>query len=227
MAKGHPGPENCTSGSLMRFTLILVACGGVIIKVGQNPDCLMRLPSFAVPLTAFIAGMAGGLTSRFIPFDNSHRQSAPIRTTRLELVDDGGTTVAFLGANSLHQTELAFLDGQHQERAKFGLWSDTPILQLNGENGRELVAFDLRGQKPTIILRDEDRVRVRIGFVRGDVADPHPQDGEYSIVFYAPHTFGKALAAMGIQLYAWDGRVAGGFADVLDKDGHQWAVPKP
>lgn len=187
----------------------------------------MRLPSLVVTLTAFAAGMAGGLTSRYIPFDNSQRHAGPLRTTRLELVDEGGRTLAFLGANSLHQTELAFLDVKHQERAQFGLWSDTPILQLNGESGRELIAFDLRGGKPTMIMRDEDRVRVRIGFVRGDVADPRPADGEYSIVFYAPHTFSKALAAMGIQPYGWDGRVPGGFANVLDKDGHRWSVPKP
>ncbi|MGD0365526.1 MAG: hypothetical protein ABSC93_31980 [Bryobacteraceae bacterium] len=98
-------------------------------------------------------------------------------------------------------------------------------MQLNGENGRELVAFDLRGQKPTIILRDEDRVRVRIGFEHGDVADPHPKDGAWDVVFYAPHAFSKALAGMGIDLYGWDGRVHGGFVFILDKDGRLWAVP--
>jgi hypothetical protein len=105
----------------------------------------MRFNFLAFPVIAFLAGLAGGWTSRFLP---SSQSSAPrfgvIQATRIELTDRVGRTRAFIGTDSERNTALVFLDDQARERAMFGVSGYKPYapkLTMTGKDGRESLGF--------------------------------------------------------------------------------------
>jgi hypothetical protein len=152
-----------------------------------------------VIVTAAFAGLTGGLTSRFLTTEKLFGYG-PIRATRIELVDDSGRTVVFIGTDKQKDTALVFLDDKNRERAKFGVWpgSYTPKFVMTGEDGSDRVAFYLSrvDDRPTILLRDHESTRIHLGFAANDA--PSPMDEDWGIRFYGPHS-ADVLTAIGIR----------------------------
>ncbi|HKA00039.1 MAG TPA: hypothetical protein VKE70_26190 [Candidatus Solibacter sp.] len=176
---------------------------------------------------AFLAGLAGGLTSRVLTPDRTNLRVGTVRARRIELVDVTGKVTAFIGTDDQRDTAIVFLDEKMRERAKFGVWSGSyaPKMIMTGADGKERVAFHLSrlDDRPIILLRDHQRTRVYLGFFQNDV--PGPKDEDWGIRFYDPHGYENSLAAIGMRR-DWNDDKMHGFVFVQGKDGQPWSEPK-
>ena len=184
----------------------------------------MNVRSLVVYVTAFVAGLAGGWTSRLLPI----KHYAPIQATRIELVDESGRTRAFIGTDSERDTAVVFLDDQKRERAIFGVWdsSYSPKMVMKGGDGKERVVFHLSNvdDRPMILLGDHERTRVRLGFFPNDA--PSAKDEDWGLTFYKPHDFfHNRLAGIGMHR-DWNDDKMFGSVYVEGKDGQIWYEPK-
>ena len=183
----------------------------------------MNIRFLAVPTVAFIAGLGGGWCSRLLPtLGIGELRAATVRANRIELIDATGKTKAFIGTDAHQDTALVFLDEEHRERAKFGVWphSYTPKLVMTGGDGNERLVVHLShvDDRPMILLRDHERTRVHLGFYQNDA--PSPKDEDWAIRFYEPHSE-ESLAAVGMFRDADDERMRG-FLFAQGKDGQKW-----
>jgi len=147
----------------------------------------VRIPTLLA--ASFLAGLAGGLASHFLtPEKRLDLRQGSIRATRFELVDEAGSTRAFIGTDNEHDTALVFLDDRGRERAKIGLWpsSFTPKLVMRGEDGKDRIRFHLSAvdERAMILLGDHERTRVHLGYHQNDTGT---QDESWSLAFYDPH----------------------------------------
>ena len=71
---------------------------------------------------AFLAGLAGGLTSRVLTPDTTNLRVDTVRARRIELVDVTGKVTAVIGTDDQRDTAIVFLDEKMRERAKSGVW---------------------------------------------------------------------------------------------------------
>jgi hypothetical protein len=185
----------------------------------------LRFP--VVIATAAFAGLIGGLASRLLTLPNLSERYGPIRATRIELVDNSGRTIAFIGTDKQQDTALVFLDEKNRERAKFGVWqsSYTPKMVMTGGDGNERVVFHLSAvdDRPMILLRDHERTRVYLGFYQNDA--PSPMEEDWGIRFYGPHLWEDSLAAVGMRR-DWNDDKMQGFVFAKGKEGQKFFEPK-
>jgi len=189
----------------------------------------MNMRFLMMLVTALLAGLAGGLSSRLLtPQKSSDDHYGILRANRIELVDDSGRTKAFIGTDKERDTALVFLDDQHRERAVFGvgIGSYGPTLVMRGGDGEDRVIFRLSPRvddRPTIFLRDHDTTRVSLGFDENDA--PSPKDDLWALRFSPPHSDGQHNWA-GIGFNRDSGDKMEGFVFVKGKDGQKWYAPK-
>ena len=186
----------------------------------------MQIRSLVVPTVAFLAGLAGGLTSRLLTSSSMNLRLGTVQARRIELVDGAGRLTAFIGTDDQGDTAIVFLDGKMHERAKFGVWpgSSTPKLVMTGDDGKERVAFHLSrlDDRPMILLQDHERTRVHLGFFQNDA--PGPKDEDWGVRFYGPNGY-DSFAAMGMRR-DWNDDKMHGFVFARGKDGKGWGEPK-
>lgn len=179
----------------------------------------MNLRFLIVSVTAFLAGLAGGWTSRFLPTDLSTSRYGTIRATRIELVDKTGNAKAFIGTDSDRDTALVFLDDKGRERAKFGLVYGpfAPMMVMYGGDGKERVVFQLSmiDDRPMIFLGDQTGVRAHLGSYQNDA--PDPKDENWGLWFYPPHNPERSLAGVGIRRDYTDDKIKGYVFPTVDQ----------
>jgi hypothetical protein len=191
---------------------------GLVLEILQMPKRYLL-----VMTVGLVSGFIGGLASQLVHVVPSGR--GVVRGTRLELTDDAGRTLAFLGRDSERNTALVFVDKAGRERARFGVWSggSTPFMVMTGSDGVERVRIRLGRWKdrPSLLLHDEQRVRVHLGFFENDV--PGPADEGWALRLMAPDDRLDDAARFGIYRGS-DGQI-GGYVMVRRPNGTHWSEP--
>ena len=170
--------------------------------------------------------IGGGALGGFIQSATSRAVSAQtnspkvILTSGIELVDNTGKRVGFLGIDKRRNTFLAFFDGRGKRRAEFGLMTgDAPRLEIFGPQDESLLSLDLgQRNKPRLMMSDHDfNGRVYLGVAEPDAPSPNWKYDTWVLRFTGDHT--GPLAVIGMTTGS-----AGGVA-VFDKAGRQWRTP--
>jgi hypothetical protein len=166
--------------------------------------------------------MIGGfLTSALNHSSSAHAQDpVTIRATAVELVDNAGSRVAFLGTDERNNTTLAFFDRHGKRRAEVGLKNrEAPRIDINGPDGDSVLTLDLgeRG-KPRLMMSDHDfNGRVYLGVAEPDAPDPKWNYDTWVLRFRGNR--GVPLATIGMNTSGSGG------VTVFDQSGHRWRTP--
>jgi hypothetical protein len=170
--------------------------------------------------------LGGGVMGGFIHGALTHTVSAQaetptvIRATAVELVDNVGNRVGFLGTDERQSTSLAFFDARGKKRAEIGLvHGEAPRLDINGPDGDSLLSLDLGQQsKPRLMMSEHDfNGRVYLGVAEPDAPDPHWRYDAWVLRFRGNR--GQPLATIGMTTGG-----AGGVV-VFDQSGRRWRAP--
>jgi len=76
----------------------------------QHERSIMQIRSLALPTMAFLAGLAGGLTSRVQAPRRADLRLGTLQARRIELIDATGRVTAFIGTDDQQDTAIVFLD---------------------------------------------------------------------------------------------------------------------
>ncbi len=176
-------------------------------------------------LAALIAGFVGG----WIRTDNVPVAAAAgklIQAERIELIDNNGKLLAYLGTGDGQKPILRFLNSKRNEAATLGLTqTDSPFLNMLGTDSKIRLTLRVEGlgDRPILAMSDNKwEGRVMLGFIQSDV--PSTSDDDWGLVFRAPQG-NTAIADLVMIRDALSGRISGKLA-LLDKNGKVLVMPK-
>jgi len=152
-------------------------------------------------ITAFLAGLVGGIVGARLAASPSKRQEATIRARSFELVNDAGTTVAVWGFDRRKYPVLAFGDPDavadarrktlasgsdladpHNQRVAIGIQGNSPFLDFRAGDGNTQMRLNLSIYgKPLLWMADGADQRVWLGAPHSDT--PSPQDSVWGLYF--------------------------------------------
>jgi hypothetical protein len=176
--------------------------------------------------TLTLLAVGGGVIGGFVHSEITQTVSAQtdsakvIRAAAVELVDNAGNRVGFLGTDEKHNTSLTFFDARGKSRAAFSLDGGTePRLQINGPDGGNLLTLGLgQSGKPQLIMSDHDfNGRVLLGIAEPDAPDPEWKYDTWVLRFAGDRL--KTLATIAMRT----GRSGG--VVVRDQSGREWRTP--
>ncbi len=174
---------------------------------------------------AVIAGFIGGLI-RTASVPIAAAAGKLIQAERIELIDNNGKLLAFLGTGDGQAPMLRFVNSKGNEAVTLGLMeTGAPFLNMLGTDSKIRLTLRVQGsgERPTLAMSDNKwEGRVMLGFIPSDV--PSNSDDDWGLIFRGPQG-NSAIADLGMIRDALSGRISGTLA-LLDKNGKVLVMPK-